>query len=68
MNPATSADEEGDRQVLLSAFRFYYHQFHEVIQQVSRVETDSFRLEKLGEELEEFSRLVERVCDQFGFF
>lgn len=46
---------------LLDAFRSHYEQFHALLVSVHSEETDPFLLRLLGEDLEEFSRIVNQV-------
>ena len=50
---------------LLNEFRIHYHRFHATIQQVYNDEMDVFHLRLLGEDLDEFSRIVDQVSPPF---
>lgn len=47
---------------LLSAFRIHYHQFQLAVTEALNEDTDTTVVERLGDDLDEFTALVNEVC------
>lgn len=63
-----SMDDPNRPEALLDAFRSHYHRFETSVTNIIQSPTDAVVIARLGDDLDEFARLVQEVRIRLTFF